>query len=186
VGDVDRRALVKGAAIGALSFRVGGSALLLTPREARAQAVPYRTLKPEEVQTIEALGDNMLPGAREAGIAHFIDQQVSGPAADCLLMARIANLKPPFVNFYRAAFAALDGATGAAYHQRFVQLSASDQRDVVDRMRQNKLENWKGPPQPFVYFIARHDAVDVVYGTVEGFEKLGIPYMAHINPTARW
>jgi len=33
---------------------------------------------------------------------------------------------------------------------------------------------------------ARADGVDVVYGTVEGFERLGVPYMPHILPTARW
>jgi len=26
----------------------------------------------------------------------------------------------------------------------------------------------------------------VVYGTVEGYESLGIPYMAHIAPERRW
>jgi hypothetical protein len=26
----------------------------------------------------------------------------------------------------------------------------------------------------------------VVYGTMSGYEALGIPYMAHIAPTTRW
>jgi len=26
----------------------------------------------------------------------------------------------------------------------------------------------------------------VVYGTIEGYESLGIPYMAHIVPEKRW
>jgi len=30
--------------------------------------------------------------------------------------------------------------------------------------------------------MVRSDAVDVVYGTVEGFERLGVPYMPHILP----
>jgi hypothetical protein len=38
----------------------------------------------------------------------------------------------------------------------------------------------------FVYFLLRSDAVDVVYGTVEGYAALGIPYMPHIAPTKRW
>jgi hypothetical protein len=32
----------------------------------------------------------------------------------------------------------------------------------------------------------RHDAVDVVYGTVEGIEGLGTPSMAHILPASKW
>ena len=37
-----------------------------------------------------------------------------------------------------------------------------------------------------VYFVLRNDAVDVFYGTQDGFEALGIPYMAHIEPPSRW
>jgi hypothetical protein len=34
--------------------------------------------------------------------------------------------------------------------------------------------------------VLRSDAVDVVYGTVEGYDALGIPYMPHITPVTRW
>jgi hypothetical protein len=54
-------------------------------------------------------------------------------------------------------------------------------------MRQNKLPDWKGPrPGGAVYGTFRADCVDVVYCTVEGFERLNVPYMPHILPTARW
>ena len=53
-------------------------------------------------------------------------------------------------------------------------------------MRQNKIEGWQGPPGPFIYFLLRHDAVDVAFGTVEGIESLGTPYMPHITPEKRW
>ena len=46
--------------------------------------------------------------------------------------------------------------------------------------------NWKGPPQGAVFGAFRTDGVDVVYGTVEGFERLNVPYMAHIMPKTRW
>ena len=42
------------------------------------------------------------------------------------------------------------------------------------------------PAGPFVYLVLRNDAVDVVYGTMSGYEGLGIPYMAHIAPAKRW
>ena len=45
-------------------------------------------------------------------------------------------------------------------------------------MRQNKIEGWTGPSGGFVYTILRTDAVDVVYGTMEGYAALGIPYQA--------
>jgi len=40
---IERRDLIKGVAIGALAFTVGGTELLLTAREARAQNVPFST-----------------------------------------------------------------------------------------------------------------------------------------------
>ena len=183
---VDRREFMRGAALGALAFTVGGAQVLLTPREARAQGVPFRLLQGREAETIEALGETLVPGARAAGIAHFIDHQISVPAEEALLEARILNVRPPYANFYRAAIGALDKATAAQADQRFAWLPAPTQRELVNVMRQGKLQGWQGPPQGFVYFVMRSDAVDVVYGTVEGYEALGVPYQAHIMPLKRW
>ena len=183
---IERRALLKGAGLGALAFTVGGAQVLLTPAQARAEGVPLRALKPEEAETIEAMGEALVPGARQGGIANFIDQQISGPAEEALLEARILNVKPPFANFYRAAIGAINGASDKRAGKPFAQLDAAGQHDFIDQMRQNKLEGWKGPGGPFVYLILRSDAVDVVYGTMAGYEALNIPYMAHIAPTKKW
>ena len=183
---IKRRNFMRGAAIGALAFTVGGAQMLLTAREARAQGVPFRLLKANEAETLEALGETLVPGARGAGIAHFIDQQLSVPPEEALLEARIVNVKPPYVNFYRAAIGAIDKASQARNGRRFAQLNALEQREFVDLMRQNKLDGWQGPAGPFVYLVTRSDAVDVVFGTMEGYEALGIPYMAHIAPEKRW
>src|ERR1700759_2756598 len=110
---MERRVFLKGASMGALAFTVGGVEILMTPGQARARAVPYRSLNGEEAETIEALGEALVPGAREAGIAHFIDQQVSVTAGEALLEARIVNIKPPFINFYRAVIGGVDKANMA-------------------------------------------------------------------------
>ena len=184
---IERRAFMKGAGSGALAFTVGGAEVLLTPGAARAQGVPFRTLTAAQAETLEALGETLVPGARQAGIAHFVDQQISIPAEEALLEARILNVRPPYANFYRAALGAVDRASAALNGGRaFAQLSESEQRSLVDSMRQNKIEGWQGPAGPFVYLLLRSDAVDVVYGTMEGYAALGIPYMAHIAPTKRW
>jgi Gluconate 2-dehydrogenase subunit 3 len=185
--DIERRALIKGAAIGALAFTVGGAEVLLTPRAARAQVVALRTLTAAQVTTLDALGETLVPGARQAGISHFIDQQISIPAEEALLEARILNVRPPYANFYRAALGAIDRASQGLNNGRpFAELSEAEQRNFVDSMRQNKVEGWQGPPGPFVYLVLRSDAVDVVYGTMDGYAALGIPYMPHIAPTKRW
>src|SRR5467141_3396353 len=108
-----RRDFVRGATLGALAFTVGGAKILLTTREARAQGVPFRLLKASEAETVEALGEALVPGARAAGISHFIDQQLSVPPEDALLEARILNVKPPYSNYYRAAVGAIDRASQA-------------------------------------------------------------------------
>ncbi|HEY7244762.1 MAG TPA: gluconate 2-dehydrogenase subunit 3 family protein [Xanthobacteraceae bacterium] len=185
--EIKRRALLKGAAMGALAFSVDGAEVLLTPRDARAQGVPLRTLSAAQAETLDAVGETLVPGARQAGISHFVDQQISIPAEEALLEARILNVRPPYANFYRGALAAVNGASERLEGGRaFAQLSEAEQRSLVGNMRQGKLEGWKGPPGPFVYLVLRSDAVDVVYGTMDGYAGLGIPYMAHIAPATRW
>src|SRR5215203_4184364 len=79
--DIRRRAFMQGAALGALAFTVGGVEVLLTAAEAKARGVPFRLLNLKEAETIEALGETLVPGARAAGVAHFVDQQLSARRA---------------------------------------------------------------------------------------------------------
>ena len=80
MSEIERRALMKGAALSALAFTVGGAEVLRSPRQARAQNIAFQTLTPEQVETLEALGETLVPGAKQAGISHFVDQQLSGAA----------------------------------------------------------------------------------------------------------
>jgi hypothetical protein len=184
--DIDRRGFVKGAALGTLAFTVGGAQVIMTAGEARARGVPFRLLDAHQGETLEALGETLVPQAREAGIAHFIDQQLSVPPHESLLQARIFNFRPPFADFYRTAIIALDGSSGKMFGRDFAKLEAAEQRQFVNQMRQNKIEGWTEPSGATVYAVLRADAVDVVYGTMEGYEMLGIPYMPHIPPDKRW
>jgi hypothetical protein len=182
-----RRAFMQGAAVGALAFTVGGVETLLLPSEARAQGVPLKVLTATEASALEAVSEALVPGARDAGIAHFVDQQCSVPPHEALLRLRISNWTPPFANFYRAALIEIDRQCNGKYGKPFAKLTAAEQREVIALMRTNKLPGWKGPRAGGgVYAILRNDAVDVVYGTVEGAERLGVPYMALVPPKARW
>src|SRR5213596_2170895 len=144
MNSIERRDFLRGTATGVFAFTVGSVELLLSARDARAQNVPFRLLKADEAQTIEALGETLVPGARAAGIAHFIDQQLSVTPEEALLEARILNVKPPYVNFYRAVIGAIDKASQARNGRRFAQLNTLEQRELVDLMRQNKLDGWQG------------------------------------------
>jgi hypothetical protein len=182
----DRRTILRGAGIGSLVFLMGGREVVLTAKEARAAGVPFRTLTSQQVSTIEALGDTLLPGAAEAGIAHFIDQQISAPPREALLTLRYLDVAPPFASFYRDGIAALDIASKIHYGKAFGQLDRDAREQIVRRMINGAPAGWHGPPAPFFYFALRSDAVDVVYGTIEGFRKLNVPYMPHIVPPRPW
>ena len=183
---IERRAFMKGAAIGALAFTVGGVEVLLTPGAARAQGVPFRTLTAAQAETLEALGETLVPGAKQAGIAHFVDQQISIPAEEALLEARILNVRPPYANFYRAALGRGRSREPGA-QQRPRVCSARSRPARLRRHDAPEQGRRVGKARPaFVYLLLRSDAVDVVYGTMEGYAGLGIPYMPHIAPTKRW
>jgi hypothetical protein len=184
--ELERRVFLKAAGLGMLAFTVHGAKVMMTAGQARAQGVPFRILDAHEVEAIEALGETLVPGARQAGVAHFIDQQISVPPHEALLEARIVNVKPPFVNFYRAAIVGIDKASALRHSRPFAAIPAEEQAGLVGLMRQNKLEGWRGPPSGLVYFVLRSDAADVVYGTMEGYATLGVPYQPHIAPEIKW
>jgi hypothetical protein len=186
MADIGRRGFVKGATLGALAFTVGGAEVIMAAAEAKARGVPFRLLDAHEGEALEALGETLVPQARESGIAHFIDQQLSVPPHESLLQARIFNFRPPFADFYRSAIKTIDSSSNKMFGRDFAQLPAPDQRQFVNLMRQSKIEGWTGTPGPVAYAVLRADAVDVVYGTMEGYEALGIPYMPHIPPEKRW
>ena len=181
-----RRRFIRDSSIGVLTFYLGGCEVEMTPEEAHQAGVPRQLLGQLEASTLAALGEVLLPGAREAGLVEFVDHQLASPVSDQLLMIKYLGLNPPFEGFYQGGLAALNEAASAAHGVAFNELPSADQTQLVGAMAQDKIEGWSGPPAPFFYFVVRNDAVDVSYGTEAGFEALAIPYMAHIRPPSRW
>jgi hypothetical protein len=184
-----RRTFLKQGAVGGiglLTFVVAGCEKQLTPAQARATGVPFRTFNEEQVRTLDALAETLLPGSAALGVAHFIDHQLSGPPADSMLMIKYLGLNPPFTDFYKSGLAAAETAARKQFAQPVSALAASDAQALVARMAKGDIPDWSGPPAPLFFFVLRNDAVDATYGTPAGFEKLGVPYMAHIAPPTRW
>ncbi len=176
--------------LGLLAFTDQGRTLWRTPEEARKAGLGFKTLDAGEVATLEALGETLLPGAREAGIAHYVDHHLAQPSVDSLLMIRYLDIPPPYLNFYRAGLAALNGFASAKNGKIFGDQDAGNATDIVRAISSPDPaaapKDWRGPPASIFYFVTRADAVDVVYGTEKGTEKLGLPYMAHILPETPW
>jgi hypothetical protein len=91
--------------LGLLTFVVAGCERKLTPAQARVEQVPFRTLSPAEAQVLDALGEILLPGSAEAGIANYVDLQLSGPPHDSMLILKYLGVAPPFTEFYRTGLA---------------------------------------------------------------------------------
>jgi hypothetical protein len=183
---MNRRSFLRGAGLGLLSFSLAGAQVLLTPRQARARGADFKSLGASEVKTLEVLGEVLVPGARTAGIANFIDQQLSANPNESLLMAKYLNVPPPYTAFYQAGLAALDCLSNQQFDAPFDELEPEQAVTLIRSISNSIPDGWEGPPAPLFYICARADAVDVVYGTVEGFAKLKIPYMPHILPPERW
>lgn len=166
-------------AVAALAIQDG-----LLPAQARAASIRHAVLTEAEVKALEALGDTLLPGAAKAGIAHYVDKQLA--SREPLLMLRYLDFPMQLADFYRQGLAALDALATSRHQKTFSELSNTQRDGLVFALAKTNPADWKGPPAPLFYFALRADAVDTVYGTMQGFEALGIPYMAHIAPKESW
>lgn len=179
-----RRELLTRMGTGLVAITVSSAQGQISPERARARGEALRQLSDEEGRTLEALGDVLLPGAAAAGIAQYVDDQLSSPAP--MLMLKYVDFPGPFADFYQQGLRALDNLGRARHGRPFRELSSAQKLDLVREVSQMNPPEWTGPPAPLFYFVTRNDAVDVYYGTQEGFERLNIPYMAHILPRRQW
>lgn len=189
--DRARRSVVAGLSL--LPFAVAGGTAWLSPADARERGIALTTLSPAEAALLERVGDILLPGAAAAGLSHFVDHHLGVPPAESLLMLRYLDVPPPYAEFYRAGLAALaahaQARLDAANAQARLDAASGQARldaEMVGALMQASPDGWQGPPSPFLMFVLRSDAVDVVYGTRDGLAKLGLPVMAHVEPETEW
>ena len=181
-----RRQVLQSGTLAALAFAVGGKTLWLSPAQAREQGLPLQTLTAEQVASLERLAEILVPGARAAGLAHFLDQQLSTTTEDCLLGLRYLGVEAPYLNFYASALKALDASSQSLHNKAFAEVNDEQASRLTASISSTNPDAWQGPPAPFFFFVLRGDACDVVYGTEQGFANLGIPYMPHLTPPQSW
>jgi hypothetical protein len=180
--DGERRQFIRDAGL-LLSVVVAGQAFTLSPREARAAALPWQQLNAAQAATLEALAELLVPGSKAAGVAQFVDKQLAAPPGERLLMLKYLGVEADaMVNFYTAALDSADALARRRHDQPWSMLSEAQGNALVSAMAAEAGEDWRGPPAGFFHFVLRADACDVTYGTEEGFDHLGLPYNAHIPP----
>ena len=186
--NVSRRTFVdtalKGSAL-VLCFTFDGSTLLLTPQQARAKDMPLRTLTEAQAQTLESLGEAIVPGSTKLGLAHFLDHQLDVDPNEALLIAKYFGVALPYKDFYVGGVNVADAMAQRSVSKRVTQMTESELNGLVKQMSVPGTVV-DGFPIFLFYMCLRSDAVDVVYGTPEGFKKLNIPYMQHILPPRDW
>jgi hypothetical protein len=186
--NLTRRAVIDKAlksSVLCLGFSVGGVTLMLTPAQASEQGIRLRTFKPDQVKVLEALAEALVPGSVKLGITHFVDHQISSDPADCLLIAKYLQAPTPFADFYAAGLKVAEAMAQRAAGKSLAALDAATVEGLIKQMSKPGTVI-DGFPIFLFYLCLRSDAVDVVYGTPEGFETLNIPYMQHILPPETW
>ncbi len=183
---LDRRDLLKRAAGGLVLAQMASGLSWTTPARAAAAQAPLRTLSATEGWIIAGLGDVLAPGAATLGLAHYLDHHLSVAPAESLLMLRYLDVLPPYIGFYRAGLAATEALRARLLGVPLEAMTAADWQRLLQAMLAPDLAGWQGPPAGLFYFALRGDAVDVVYGTRAGFERLGVDYLAHIEPETDW
>lgn len=179
---VDRRTVFQGTGLVALTIVT--SLGRMTPVAAQTAQTPLLNLTDREAGTLAALAETLVPGATDAGVARYIDAQLTSDQP--LLMLHYLDWPGDPAGFYRDTIAALDAVATGRAADSFASLSGVDRTAIAGQLLGGVIEGWTGPPPFLVYFAVRADAVDVVFGTPAGFASLGVPYMAHIQPPEGW
>lgn len=182
MSEVGRRQFIISAAVVASAMRIGSDGYASTGEET---GMSFRTFSEVQGNTYAAWCDLLVSGAAAAGIAHFADKYVSGPYEQSLLLSRFF-VTPPLSGFYLTGIAGIDQESQARFGEAFLSLGRDKQMRIVEAAAQSKTQAWS-TPDPFLFYLtSRSDAVDVVYGTEQGFQNLDFPYQAHISPPTPW
>ena len=184
----DRRRFVEAALKSSLiylSYPAGAGTVSLTPAAARARELPLQALTHAEAQVLEVLGETVVPGSARLGLIHFLDHQLRADPNDALLIAKYFQVALPYAAFYRSGAHA---ASRMAHRLTGKTIPDSSAAELVTLVKEMSVPGTAldGFPVNLFYLCLRSDAVDVVYGSPEGFKSLNIPYMQHIAPPEGW
>jgi hypothetical protein len=183
-----RRALLK---LGGMGIGVIGASSL------RAVASPspelltdpsaLSVLSEHEASSLASICEALVPGAAAAGIVAYIDSQLAqSPEHNALMLQYLGVPHSEHRAFYQQAIRNIAALARARFEERPEALSREQRDALLAALAGDDTSDWVGPPASFVFFVLRADALDVVYGTPGGADKLGFAYRAHIVPERPW
>jgi hypothetical protein len=181
-----RRAILRISAVEFIGWPAGRPLGSAFPAEVNSRDIPLRCLSVNEAKCIEAVTQVLVPGAPQAGIANFIDSQLSLSPGDSLLSIKYLDVPPPWQTFYRAAVQWFEEASRKMFSQSVSELPEAAIATLIEAARDNGFTDSTARTSSLFYYVLRSDAVDVVHGTRQGFSSLQLPYLAHVEPVRRW
>jgi gluconate 2-dehydrogenase gamma chain len=140
---ISRRRFIQISSVGAVS----GSLWMACSRGGQ----PNSSLTPHELSLVEAVADQIIPpdqdpGGKEAGVAQFIEIQLRGPYQR-------------FHSDYRQGLAKIEKTSTSLYQKSFLELSFSQQTELLTALEGNKLSDkiWEpGESGTFFRLICDH------------------------------
>lgn len=184
---INRRHFHKRSGAILLTYLIGSRSVFLSPAEAREKNLPYQAISQKAGQLIDLLGEAIVPGSARSGLSHYIDHQLTASKTNSLLIIKYLGIQCSYQEFYRLSLNAFERSYPLFQKRNINHISSQAIKKYIAVMAQKNPPVWSKsgeviPPAPLFYFTLRSDAVDVTYGTMAGFDKLEIPYMAHIEP----
>ena len=177
--DEGRRRFLK--SVGALGAAIPAAAAAQHAGHVAVKAEKYMFLAPAEVAFLDAAvarlipADDLGPGAKEAGVTYFIDQQLFGGWGAMAKMYRQgphtegtpqqgyqSPLTPQEV--YRAAIAEVNAACAKQYGKSFDKLATAQQDEVLHALDEGRFPLDAVPPRFFFNILLDN--------TVEGFFRI--------------
>lgn len=164
------------AAAGGVATGVGGAKLV--GRMGRAPEGPWRVLSPDEARLVEAVSEQIIPadrdpGAKEAGVVHYIDRQLDGPYKR-------------FAEKYHTGLACLSKTSQAMFNKAFEELGWPDQTRVLQALESNKAPKdiWTKPTSSEFFGLIRDHSMQGFYGSPRhggnrnyaSYKMLGLEY----------
>ncbi len=154
-----RRTCLKFMAVAAGGVAAGAGTAALVGKMGPAPKGPFGVLTPEQARLVEAVCEQIIPadkdpGAREAGVVHFIDKQLGGTYAR-------------FAEKYRAGLSCLQRTSQALHQRDFEALPWPDQTRVLQALESGKVPKdiWTDPGAKEFFSLIRDHAMQGFYGS---------------------
>ena len=208
--DGRRRFLKSVGVLGVAALPAAATAAETHAQHGNAKAEKYMFLTPAEVAFVEAAVarlipvDELGPGAKEAGVAYFIDQQLFGGWGTMAKMYRQgphpegtpqqgyqSPLTPQEV--YRAAIREINGLTMKQHGKPFDKLAAQEQDEMLRGLEEGKVA-LEAVPARFFFNMLLDSTIegffsDPIYGgnrdklgwKLVGFPGVAAVYTAHVD-----